>query len=150
MIFKYLKQLIAILFLMLSFFTAMSQGLKTPFQSDPWKDEQLISPDSLAGLIDQKAKVKIYNIGVVQNIKGAIHLGAASEIENLEKLRKIIKAEDRGEFIVIYCGCCPMNKCPNIRPAFRLFMEEKFTNTRLLDLPVNIKMNWIDKGYPVE
>ncbi|QNK64842.1 rhodanese-like domain-containing protein [Pedobacter sp. PAMC26386] len=119
-------------------------------QSNPWNEEQLILPAKLADMITNKVNVKIYNIGVVQNIKGAVKIGAASDSENLENLKKQLKNSPKNEPIVIYCGCCPMDKCPNIRPAFKMLAEQKFTNVRLLDLPVNIKIDWIDHGYPVE
>jgi len=50
---------------------------------------------------------------------------------------------------VIYCGCCPFEHCPNVRPAFQLLNEMKFTNQKLLNLSTNLKTDWIDKGYPV-
>ncbi|RAJ29213.1 rhodanese-like domain-containing protein [Pedobacter cryoconitis] len=127
-----------------------AQVSKPHFQSNPWKEEQLISPAVLANMISKKEDVKIYNIGVVQNIKGATNLGAASEAENLDKLKEILKTTPKNKAIVIYCGCCPMDRCPNIRPAFKAFVDQKFTNVKLLELPENIKIDWIDKGYPVE
>lgn len=147
---SYFKLSIALFLLSFLSFTAKAQESKIPFQSNPWNEEQLISPESLANLIMKKVRIKIYNIGVVENIKGAINLGAASEKENLEKLQQIAKKGDKNELVVIYCGCCPMDKCPNIKPAFKLFADQKFTNVRLLDLPVNINVNWIRKGYPLE
>ncbi|WP_367866685.1 rhodanese-like domain-containing protein [Pedobacter sp. WC2423] len=127
-----------------------AQVSKSSFQTNPWKEGQLISPAALAGMISKKEDVKVYNIGVVQNIKGATNLGAASETENLNKLKEILKTTAKNKAIVIYCGCCPMDRCPNIRPAFKAFVDQKFTNVRLLELPTNIKTDWIDHGYPVE
>jgi hypothetical protein len=51
--------------------------------------------------------------------------------------------------IVVYCGCCPYRSCPNVRPAFNLLNSMGFKNHKLLDLPQNIKVDWIDHGYPV-
>lgn len=132
--------------------TAVSsaQVSKPNFQNNPWKEDQLISPVVLASMISKKEDVKIYNIGVVQNIKGATNLGAASEAEQLNKLKEILKTTPKNKAIVIYCGCCPMDRCPNIRPAFKAFVDQKFTNVRLLELPTNIKTDWIDQGYPVD
>ena len=147
---KYKKLPLATLLLTLFFFTSNAQVSKMNFQSNPWMEDELLSAESLSDLITRKSKVKIYNIGVVQNIKGAINLGAASESANLERLKNIAQKGDRSAFIVIYCGCCPMGKCPNIRPAFKVLKEQKYTNAYLLDLPVNIKVDWIDKGFPIE
>jgi len=51
--------------------------------------------------------------------------------------------------MVIYCGCCPFTKCPNIRPAFQQLKKMGFTNVKVLDLPVNLQTNWIAIGYPL-
>jgi thiosulfate/3-mercaptopyruvate sulfurtransferase len=119
-------------------------------QMNPWKEEQLISPQSLAALLDKSGQVKIFNIGVVQNIKGAVNVGAASESANLQKLKAALKNVPKNQHIVIYCGCCPMVKCPNIRPAFQTVTDMKFSNADVLDLHTNIKTDWIDKGYPID
>ena len=129
---------------------SFAQVSKPFLQSNPWKEDQLIAPATLANMINKKEDVGVYNIGVVQNIKGATNVGAASDAENLEKLKEILKTVPKNKSIVIYCGCCPMGKCPNIRPAFKALVDQKFTNVHLLDLPTNIKIDWIDKGYPVE
>jgi hypothetical protein len=52
--------------------------------------------------------------------------------------------------IVVYCGCCPMVKCPNIRPAYRTLKELGFTHIRVLDVPTNMHDDWYAKNYPSE
>jgi len=118
-------------------------------QSNPWTKSQLMEPSVLANMIEKGQKIRIYNIGVVEDIKGATHLGAASEKQNVEKLTKVIKGLPKNEMIVVYCGCCPMDKCPNIRPAFKALNDQKFTKAYLLNLTVNLKTEWINKGYPL-
>jgi len=118
-------------------------------QKNTWTSSQLMKPETLVKMIRAGQKVKIYNIGVVQNIKGAINMGAASEKENLKKFAQALKGVPANTALVVYCGCCPMDKCPNIRPAFQLLNDLKFKNAKLLELPVNVKTDWIDKGYPL-
>lgn len=118
-------------------------------QKNTWTASQLMKPESLVKMIRAGQKIKIYNIGVVQDIKGAVNMGAASEKENLERFAKALKGIPSNAALVVYCGCCPMDKCPNIRPAFQLLNDLKFKNARLLELPVNVKTDWIDKGYPL-
>jgi hypothetical protein len=147
---KTIKSTLLTLLLLLAFLSLKAQ-LSTPtFQSNPWGEEQLIAPAALAKLISNKEKVTIYNIGVVQRIKGAINIGGCAAPENLAHLKKTVEDQGKAEFIVIYCGCCPIGKCPNIRPAFQLLLDQQFSNVHLLNLPVNIKVDWMDKGYPVE
>lgn len=118
---------------------------------DNWTQKDLIEPAALAAILaNPKAKQPlIYNIGVVENIKGAKNFGAASEKENLEKLRKTLSGLPKSSFVVVYCGCCPFSRCPNIRPAVNMLKTMGFTNGKLLNIPTNLKQNWIDKGYPL-
>jgi len=120
-------------------------------KKDTWSQKDLIEPSTLATLISNpKAKqALVYNIGVVENIKGAKSFGAASEKENLEKFKTTLTGLPKTSFIVVYCGCCPFERCPNIRPAFNLMKSMGFVNGKLLNLSTNLKQNWIDKGFPV-
>ncbi len=120
-------------------------------QTEPWTPDQLMQPEKLAVIINDSTAVKpiIISVGPVDLIKGAIKTGPAKEKENLKDLKKLLSKEDRKREIVIYCGCCPFKDCPNIRPAFSLLTEMKFTNRKLLNLPRNLKVDWIDHNYPM-
>jgi hypothetical protein len=63
-------------------------------------------------------------------------------------LKKTLSTLPKNKEVVIYCGCCPFDKCPNVRPAITALKEMKFTNYYLLNLPQNIRADWISKGYP--
>lgn len=119
---------------------------------EPWSEQQLISAADLAKRInDPKSQpIVIYNIGPAGAIKGSIEIGAAQEAENLASLRQHLAQLPHHSDVVIYCGCCPFGNCPNIRPAFKLLNEMKFENGRLLNLPRNLRVNWISKGYPMD
>ena len=78
-----------------------------------------------------------------------MNAGQSKDRENQEKLRVLLKGISPETEVIIYCGCCPFSQCPNIRPAFRIANEMQFKNARLRDIPVNLKKDWIDKGYPV-
>lgn len=43
-----------------------------------------------------------------------------------------------------------MDRCPNMRPAFRMLKEMGFAKVRALNLPTNFHTDWSAKGYPVE
>jgi len=120
-------------------------------QTEPWTADQLLEPAKLASILNDSNAVKplIISVGPAGLIQGAVKTGAAKENENLKTLRELLSKEDKNRMIVIYCGCCPFNVCPNIRPAFSLLNKMKFTNHRLLDLPHNLKMDWINYGYPM-
>ena len=120
-------------------------------QTEPWRQDQLLAPKDLAAIINSSNDVKplIISIGPAGLIRNAVDIGAAHEKENLDKLKKLLSQEKKDREIVIYCGCCPFKNCPNIRPAFTLLNSMKFTNHKLLDMPHNLKVDWIDHGYPM-
>lgn len=119
--------------------------------TDPWTAAQLIEPEKLAAILNDStaAQPLIINMGPVNSIKGAIKIGPAKEKENLNGLKKLLSKENRNREIVIYCGCCPFKDCPNIRPAFSLLTEMRFNNHKILNLPHNLKIDWINHGYPM-
>jgi len=135
----------------LSFAQTTLNTNQTLDKKDNWTQKDLIEPSALAAIMaNPKAnQPKIFNIGVVENIKGAINLGGVSEKENLGKFKTALSKLPKNTFLVVYCGCCPFERCPNIRPAVNLIKTMGFTNGKLLNLPTNLKQNWIDKGYPI-
>jgi rhodanese-related sulfurtransferase len=84
------------------------------------------------------------------HIPGAIYAGPASQPDGIAELKQAVSGQPRSRAIVLYCGCCPWDKCPNIRPALAVLREMGFENVRALELPENLKTDWIDKGYPIE
>jgi thiosulfate/3-mercaptopyruvate sulfurtransferase len=119
-------------------------------KGEPWTDRQLMPPATLAKIItDGKEHPYIFSIGPSATIQGSVDIGPAQDKQNLSKLKQQLAKLPKNADIIIYCGCCPFVHCPNIRPAFALLNEMKFTNAKLLSLQKNIRANWIDKGYPV-
>lgn len=118
---------------------------------EPWKENQLMPPAELTAIISNTdvKKTVVISIGPSAIVKGSVDIGPAKEKENLKKLKAALSKLPKDTSVVIYCGCCPFQHCPNIRPAFQLVNKMKFTNHKLLNLPKNIKVDWIDKGYPV-
>ena len=129
-------------------------GISTSAQTnDPWKPDQLLEPQALVNLIRANkgnALPAILNIGSVGNIKGAIDVGPASEADGIAELKKQLKSISKDKLVVIYCGCCPLFKCPNVRPAFKLLAAEGYTNIKVLNLKTNLKTDWIDKKFPMD
>ncbi len=120
-------------------------------QTEPWRPDQLMEPKDLAAIINDPGAEKplILDIGPAGVIKGATEIGPAHEQESFDKLKEFLSTQKRDRQIVIYCGCCPFVHCPNIRPAFKLLNDMKFTNQKLLNLSHNLKADWINYGYPM-
>lgn len=122
---------------------------------DPWKDTDLIEPPALAARITSAPKPKILYVGFPilyrsTHISGAELAGPASKPDGLELLKQTAQKLPRDQDLIIYCGCCPWDRCPNVRPAFRLLHEMGFTRLKLVTIPTNLSTDWITKGYPVE
>ena len=128
----------------------LQAGVNTTAVPEPWTAKQLMAPADLAAIMnDPNAKQPvILCVGPGALIKGSLDMGPANEKGNLEKLKQQLDKIPRDANVVIYCGCCPFEHCPNIRPAFNLLNEMKFSNAHLLNLEHNIKTDWVGKGYP--
>jgi len=138
-----------ILFLIAGFIF-FTLNLKAQSKQEPWRPDQLMAPKVLADKItsNQGHNVLILSVGPDAVIKGSVDIGPAQDAEHIGKLKAQLKNAPKDKEIVIYCGCCPFNKCPNIRPAFTALNEMGFKNAKLLDIPKNIKVDWLDKDYP--
>ncbi|TKK66910.1 rhodanese-like domain-containing protein [Ilyomonas limi] len=115
-----------------------------------WTSNQLVEPSALADTINAKKDLPvIISVGPGAVIPNSIHAGMASETAGLNRLKTQLKDLPKDRKIIIYCGCCPFEHCPNVRPAINVLKAMNFTNYYLLNLPDNIKKDWIDKGYPI-
>ncbi|QTE40176.1 rhodanese-like domain-containing protein [Mucilaginibacter gossypii] len=127
-----------------------NQPLKMPEIGYPWKKSELLEPSVLAGVMQSgKEEIAILNIGAVEDLPGALHIGAVSDERNMTKLRQLLTNLPKHKPVVIYCGCCPFTKCPNIQPAYQELSKNGFTQIKVLDLPTNLQTNWISRGYPI-
>lgn len=131
---------------------ALSGLAATYFQAPLWKKEQLMTTADLAEKIKVNAKDKplIFNVGPMDNIKGAVALGAATNVTFPSKLKDELAMENKTKSVVVYCGCCSYSSCPNIKPAYDALMALGFKNAKVLELPEGIKPDWVAKGYPME
>ncbi len=120
--------------------------------SEPWTKAQLMEPADLANnLLNRKAPHPlILCLGPQNVIKGSIDIGPGNEEASIKKLEQEVKGLSKESEIVLYCGCCPIVKCPNVRPAFTKLTQLGFKHHKLLNLPTTVKADWMDKGYPVQ
>ncbi len=141
-----MKKILSFLFVALLAFSFQQCSAQKP---ENWTKDQLLEPADLAKTIESNKDLPlIYSIGPGVVIPNSIEIGMTNNAENLQKLKDSVSNLPRNTNIVIYCGCCPYEHCPNVRPAIALLQKMKFTNYHLLDLPHNIKTDWISKGYP--
>lgn len=131
-------------------FVAATQLACCQSKPENWTPEQLEQPADLARKINENKNVPvIINVGPGAILPNSRDAGPAGEAEGSAKLKSILSTLDKDADIVVYCGCCPFAHCPNVRPAIQMLKENKFTNYHLLNLPQNIRVDWIARGYPV-
>lgn len=84
------------------------------------------------------------------HIPGAVFHGQAVNPDGLREMKQWVEGLPRTQSIVLYCGCCPWDHCPNIRPAAEALEELGFKQFRVLQIATDFKTDWIGEGYPVE
>jgi thiosulfate/3-mercaptopyruvate sulfurtransferase len=117
--------------------------------------DRLMQPAELAGMLPAAGhRPLILQVGshvlfAEAHIPGAEYAGPAGQQGGLQALRDRVMNISRDQFIVIYCGCCPWVKCPNIKPAYRELQSLGFTRVRVLYIADNFGTDWVARGYPI-
>jgi hypothetical protein len=121
----------------------------------PLKQAELIEPSALVKALD--ARVRPYVICVAfpvlyhgRHIRSAVFAGPGSSPEGMALLKLVASKLPKDGDIVIYCGCCPLEKCPNVRPALAQLKSMGFAHVRVLDVQSNMHNEWFSRGYPSE
>ena len=85
-----------------------------------------------------------------RRIPGALYAGPASKPEGLELLKQAVAKLPKDREIVLYCGCCPWDNCPNVKPAIALLQQLGYTKAKVMYIGTSFGKDWTEKGYPVE
>ena len=114
----------------------------------------LIQPQELAQALKSQQKPVVLYTGpqafyVQAHIPGSENVGPVGKPEGMQKLRARAASLKKDDAVVIYCGCCPWDHCPNIRPAFAELKKMGFSNVRVLYMATGFGVDWADKGLPV-
>jgi thiosulfate/3-mercaptopyruvate sulfurtransferase len=148
----------------LALFVAVSAALAFAWTQSPAKpaavddlpvgSPHLIEPAELAQAMKAAQKPVVLYVGpqafyVQAHIPGAENIGAVAKPEGMEKLRARAASLPKDGPVVIYCGCCPWDHCPNIRPAFAELKKMGFSKVRVLYLAKSFGADWADKGLPI-
>jgi hypothetical protein len=123
--------------------------------ADPWQKPELLEPAVLAREIQSAKPPTVMCVAFpvlyrARHILHAIGAGPGNKPEGIEALKKVVAGIAKDADVVIYCGCCPMVKCPNIRPAYRALKEMGFTHVRVLNIATNTHTDWYSRDYPSE
>lgn len=84
------------------------------------------------------------------HIPGAVLQGPGMSPAALQALTSWAQPLPRTTSLVIYCGCCPIDHCPNLQPPYTVLKAMGFERVRVLLLPENFDTDWAARGYPLE
>ena len=115
----------------------------------------LLQPADFAAALQQSKTPKplILQVGfrkayLQAHIPDAQYVGEADEEDGLKSLQQRVAQLPKDSSIVIYCGCCPWRKCPNIAAAYDALHDLGFKNVKVLYFADDFGTNWVDEGYP--
>lgn len=115
-----------------------------------------IEPKDLAAQLQGKgSKPTLIHVGFNVMYRGkhipqSVYAGPGSRPEGIEALKKAVAPLPRDRELVVYCGCCPWEMCPNVKPALETLRQMGFTKVKALMIAKNFAADWADQGYPVE
>ena len=116
----------------------------------------LIQPADLASLLQNASSVKplVLQVGFRKlfdqvHVQGSEYAGPTNTPAGLQVLRERVARLPKDASVVIYCGCCPWSRCPNIAAAYHTLSELGFTRVKVLYVADNFGTDWVEKGYPI-
>ncbi len=119
-------------------------------------DLALVQPPELAAqLAAEGAHPAVFMVGPnvlfrSRHIPGSVFAGPGQQEAGLAMLKAEAAKLPRDRAVVVYCGCCPWDRCPNIKPTVELLKQMGFTNVKALYLATGFKADWLDHGYAAE
>ena len=118
-------------------------------------ESRLLQPEDLVKILKSTDKEKpvILQVGSrlmfsQVHIPGSEFAGPGSQASGIQSLESTVSSLPKGRHIVLYCGCCPWNRCPNVGPAYKRLHDLGFTNVHVLHIAGNFGDDWVNKGYP--
>jgi len=128
-------------------------ALAAPSSTIP--DSSLVQPARLAYMLKDATVPKplVLQVGFrtlfdQAHVLGAEYAGPANTAAGLQVLHDRVANLPRSAAIVIYCGCCPWTRCPNIAAAYDVLHQLGFGNVKVMYVAENCGADWVDKGYP--
>src|SRR5262245_19592629 len=116
---------------------------------------QQIQPKDVAAKIASDSKPAIFQVGPnvlyrSNHIPASIFAGPGNKQEGIDLLKAAVAKMPKDQEIILYCGCCPWDRCPNINPAIQALRAMGYTKVKAMYVAQNFKVDWVDHGYPIE
>jgi thiosulfate/3-mercaptopyruvate sulfurtransferase len=119
------------------------------------ENEATLSPEELVAALKLPANQQplVLNVGPrtlyqQAHVPGAEYIAPGSSAQFDAAIEARMKNVAHGKFIVLYCGCCPWSRCPNVHPALAKLQAMGFTHVKMLYIADNFGTDWVYKGYP--
>ena len=118
-------------------------------------DPVTVQPAEVAKLLSEKGeKPLLLHVGFKKLYQGAHipnseYFGPGTDDAVMDKLKARVAKLSKTAPILIYCGCCPWERCPNIKAAWKVLRALGFTNVKAMFVAKDFGEDWADKGYPV-
>ncbi len=122
----------------------------------PWTSADVLNVADLSKIVQSKSTAPLLlQVGFAiqyksKHIPGAVYAGPGREEAGLAELKHAVANVPKDRQIVLYCGCCPWDHCPNMKPAFTLLHSLGYTKVRVVEIPNSFLKDWAEKGLPVE
>jgi len=121
----------------------------------PWTPAQVLTPDDFAHMFNKPPVPAMIHVGIKslydsKHIPGSIYAGPGRTDAGLEALKTAVANLPKDRQIVLYCGCCPWDHCPNMKPAYKVLHDLGYTKIKVMEIPSSFAKDWVEKGYPVE
>src|SRR5215471_17369125 len=92
-------------------------------------------PDLVAQLTGKAVKPAIFMVGPnvlyrSNHIPGSVFAGPGRSDTGLVMLKAEVDRLPRDREVVVYCGCCPWDRCPNIKPVMELLKQMGFNKAK--------------------
>ena len=119
-------------------------------------DLALVQPQDLAAQLGGAgAHPAVFMVGPnvlyrSRHIPGSVFAGPGRSEDGLAMLKAEVDKLPRDREVVVYCGCCPWDRCPNIKPVMELLKQMGFSKAKSLYLATGFKADWLDKGYAAD
>ncbi len=128
-----------------------------PKAAPSWPNAERTTPEELAKLLQTPGAERptMFHVGfrvlyTQAHIPGSQYAGPGSDASAVDALRKAVAALPRTTPIVLYCGCCPWERCPNLEKPWTMLQAAGFTRVKVLFIAKNFGQDWVQKGYPSE
>ncbi len=147
---------LALLGLALALLTPSSPTAADPKPAASIPAVDLIEPADFAARLQASSAQRplILQVGfralyVQAHIPGAEYAGPGNDESGLKGLTGRVTKLPKDTAIVLYCGCCPWTRCPNVAAAYEALRALGFTRVHVLHIVEDFGTNWVDPGYPV-